>query len=164
MPAQPRSSHAQSAFVVPGLGPRRYRCAPSRATEPAHACRDLPAAPTGAERRRPHRSRQHWHGARNTWSIEPDRASVGRGCSRTATPIADDPTTRSPATLRARELLLTRPSGSPHHQHPTSSSTVHSGSDATLPSPAEGAQSRLIGWLGWRSRGTMALGEGHLPR
>jgi len=79
-------------------------------------------------------------------------------------PIAYDPTTRSPATLRARELLLTRPSGSPHHQHPTSSSTVHSGSDETFPSPAEGAQSRLIGWLGWRSRGTMALGEGHLPR
>jgi len=79
-------------------------------------------------------------------------------------PIAYDPTTRSPATLRARELLLTRPSGSPHHQHPTSSSTVHSGSDETFPLPAEGVQSHLIGWLGWLSRGTMALGEGHLPR
>jgi len=164
MPAQPKSSQAGPALVVPGLGPRRYRCAPSRATEPAHACQNLPAAPTGAERRRPHRSRQHRHGARTTWSIEPDRASVRRGCSRTATPIAYNPTTRTPATLRARRPPLTRPSSSPHHQHPTLSSTVHSGSDATLPLPAEGVQSHLIGWLGWRSRRTMALGEGHLPR
>jgi hypothetical protein len=164
MPAQPSSSHAQSAFVVPGLGPKRYRCAPWRATEPAYACRDLPAASAKAEHHPSHRSGQHRHGARTTWSIEPDRASVRRGCSRTATPIAYDPTTRTPATLRARRPPLTRPSGSPHHQQPTLSSTVHSGSDETFPLPAEGVQSHLIGWLGWRSRGTMALGEGHLPR